>query len=191
MKTSRWHERVKSLGLPIRVALVQGIVSCRMYSSLRQLERGWSRILYAALDQKPWRLVAKLLDPIVFCQTGHVALLVSMVLLFLGRGGAFAVYLLVLSIIHHLLMYVVFRRIYSVSVPRSRIRRVVSRRQSRHRRNPAARHRHVRDGKSLMAGHPTTARPVARTRRRKQPLQRTNAYKQMQQKSTNATVSCL
>jgi glycosyltransferase involved in cell wall biosynthesis len=112
--------RVKSIGLPIRVALVRGIVSCRMYSSLGQLERGWSRILYAALDRKLWRLVAKLLDPIVFCQTGHVAFLASLVLLVLGRGGNFAVSLLAMSVIHHMLMYAVFHRVYSVSVPRSR-----------------------------------------------------------------------
>jgi hypothetical protein len=64
--------------------------------------------------------LGKLLDPIVFCQTGHVALLVSVISLGLGRGGAFAVDLLALSIIHHMLMYTVFRRVYSVSVPQSR-----------------------------------------------------------------------
>ena len=44
-------KRVKSLGLPIRVTLVRGLVSCRMYSSFRQLVRGWSRILYDAMAQ--------------------------------------------------------------------------------------------------------------------------------------------
>jgi glycosyltransferase involved in cell wall biosynthesis len=113
-------QRVKSLGLLIRVGLVEGIVSCRMYSSLRQLMRGWSRILYAASEQSTWRLVAKLLDPIVFCQSGHVALLVSVILVLSGRGGAFAVDLLALSTIHHIVMFCVFRRIYRLSVPQSR-----------------------------------------------------------------------
>ena len=41
--------RVKGLGRPIRVALIRGgMVTCRMYSSLDQLVRGWSRILYDA-----------------------------------------------------------------------------------------------------------------------------------------------
>ena len=56
-------KRVKALGLPIRVALVRGLVLCRMYSSFRQLVRGWSRILYDALGRKTWRLLLKLLDP--------------------------------------------------------------------------------------------------------------------------------
>ena len=51
------------------------LVTCRMYASLGQLMRGWSRILYDALDRKPWRLLVRLLDPLVFCQSGQVALL--------------------------------------------------------------------------------------------------------------------
>ena len=64
-------KRVKRLGLPIRVALAQGIVSCRMYASFGQVVRGWSRIFYDALERSPWRVTLKLLDPIIFCQTGH------------------------------------------------------------------------------------------------------------------------
>jgi len=57
-------QRLKDLGLPIRVALVRGIVSCRMYASLDQLMKGWSRILFDALGRNPWRLIGKLLDPV-------------------------------------------------------------------------------------------------------------------------------
>ena len=67
--------KVKALGLPIRTVLVRNLVTCRMYASLGQLIRGWSRILYDALDRKAWRLAGRLLDPIIFCQSGHVALL--------------------------------------------------------------------------------------------------------------------
>ena len=66
--------KVKALGLPIRTVLVRNLVTCRMYASLGQLIRGWSRILYDALDRKPWRLAVRLLDPLIFCQSGHVAL---------------------------------------------------------------------------------------------------------------------
>ena len=114
---------VKSLGMPIRVAMTQGLVSCRMYASLGQLVRGWSRILYDAHDRKTWRLVFKLLDPIVFCQSGHVALLVAVGMLALGRTGPFPVWLLGLSLVHHALMYAVFRVIYHASVPGSRYTR--------------------------------------------------------------------
>ncbi len=91
-------EKVKSLGLPIRVALVRGLVLCRMYSSFRQLVRGWSRILYDALGRKTWRLVLKLLDPIIFCQSGHLALAAALVLMALGRSGPSATWLLVLAV---------------------------------------------------------------------------------------------
>jgi Glycosyl transferase family 21 len=112
--------RVKALGLPIRVGLVKGIVSCRMYSSFRQLVSGWSRILFDALDRSPWRLSWKLLDPVIFCQTGHVALASSLVMLALGRSGMFPLWLFGLSLVHHALMFLVFHRVYNVSVPGSR-----------------------------------------------------------------------
>jgi hypothetical protein len=112
--------KVKALGYPVRTTMVHDLVDCRMYASLPQLVRGWSRILYDALDRKTWRLVLRLLDPIVFCQSGHVVLLVAMVLLLAGPRGPFAWWLLGLSLLHHLLMYPVFRVIYDSSVPGSR-----------------------------------------------------------------------
>ncbi len=108
-------KRVKAAGLPIRVALVQKLVTCRMYASLDQLKKGWSRIFYAAQDGRPVGLVSKLLDPIVFCQSGHLALFVAVALAALGWGGVFTGWLLFLSVLHHLLMLAVFRRVYSVS----------------------------------------------------------------------------
>ena len=81
-------QKVKALGLPIRTALVRGLVTCRMYASLGQLVRGWSRILYDALDRKPWRLIGRLLDPIVFCQSGHVALLAAIVMIATGSAAS-------------------------------------------------------------------------------------------------------
>jgi hypothetical protein len=110
-------QRVKDKGFPIRVALARGIVSCRMYATFAQLVKGWSRIFYDALGRNPWRLMAKLLDPIVFCQSGHLALAAGLVLLTRG-GGAFAVALLAMSIAHHVFMYCVFRRVYLASVER-------------------------------------------------------------------------
>ena len=113
-------QKVKALGLPIRTALVRGLVTCRMYASLGQLVRGWSRILYDALDRNPWRLLGRLLDPIVFCQSGHVALLAAIVMIATGSGGLFAYWLLGLSLLHHVLMYPVFRLVYHTSVPGSK-----------------------------------------------------------------------
>jgi glycosyltransferase involved in cell wall biosynthesis len=113
-------ERVKALGFPIRVALARGIVSCRMYASFAQLIKGWSRIFYDALGRSPWRLTLKVLDPLTFCQTGHIALATSLALLALGLNASFALSLLGLSLIHHVLMYLVIRRVYQASVPKAR-----------------------------------------------------------------------
>ncbi len=112
--------KVKGLGLPIRVAMAKGLVSCRMYSSLGQLVRGWSRILYDSHDRSAWRLIAKLLDPLIFCQSGHVALLASLILLAVGVAGPFPLWLLGMSLVHHALMFAVFHVIYNATVPGSR-----------------------------------------------------------------------
>ncbi len=112
--------KVKALGLPIRTVLVRDLVTCRMYASLDQLIRGWSRILYDALDRNPWRLAGRLLDPLVFCQSGHIALLAAVIMLLAGFPGSFPRWLLGLSLLHHVLMYPVFRLIYRTSVPGSR-----------------------------------------------------------------------
>jgi chlorobactene glucosyltransferase len=112
--------KVKAKGHRIRVALIRGIVTCRMYASLGQLVRGWSRILYDALDRRAGRLAWRLLDVLVFCQFGHVALAASLVLLASGFDPRFSLGLLGLSLAHHVLMYFVFRLIYRTSVPGSR-----------------------------------------------------------------------
>lgn len=112
--------RVKALGLPVRVAVAREIGSTRMYSSLEQLVRGWSRILYDALGRNPWRLFGRLLDPLVFSQSGHVALVVAIVLLAAAPSRPFAWALLAMSVVHHALTYTVLRRVYHMSVPRSR-----------------------------------------------------------------------
>ena len=113
-------QRVKGMGFPIRVALAHQIVTCRMYSSFEQLVKGWSRIFYDALDRRPARLAMKLLDPIIFCQTGHLALLWALLLVGLGHHDRFALMLLGLSTLHHVLMFLVFCRVYRASLPRAR-----------------------------------------------------------------------
>ena len=112
---------VKGAGLSARTAIAHGIGSTRMYTSLPQFVRGWSRILYDALGRNPWRLLAQGLDPLFFSQTAHVALIAALVMLALGRpSGPFPPWLLALSIAHHLLAYTCLRRLYVLSVPRTK-----------------------------------------------------------------------
>lgn len=111
---------VKAAGFSARTAIAHGIGSTRMYTSLPRLVRGWSRILYDALGRDPWRLLAQGLDPLFFSQTAHVALVAALAMLALGKPGPFPAWLLGLSVAHHLLTYTCLRRLYVLSVPRTR-----------------------------------------------------------------------
>jgi cellulose synthase/poly-beta-1,6-N-acetylglucosamine synthase-like glycosyltransferase len=112
--------QVKSSGARIRLEVAREVVTCRMYSSFQQVVRGWSRIFYDALDRKALRVLIKLLDPLVFCTTGQIALLGGLGLLATSGGTAFALSLLGMAVVHHAFMYQVFRRVYGISVPGSR-----------------------------------------------------------------------
>jgi glycosyltransferase involved in cell wall biosynthesis len=112
-------KRVKSMGLPIRVALGTEISSTRMYTSLSQIIRGWSRILYDGLGRKPWPIVWKGLEPLVISQTGDVALLWALVLLVLGKAGPLAWWLLGLSLLHQVLKTTMLWRLYRLSSPKT------------------------------------------------------------------------
>lgn len=112
-------KRVKALGLPVRVAIGTEISSTRMYTSLGQIIRGWSRILYDALGRKPWPVVGKIVEPLVFSQTGDIALAASLALLLLGHTSPFAFRLLGLSLVHQVLKVSVLYRMYRLTAPKT------------------------------------------------------------------------
>jgi glycosyltransferase involved in cell wall biosynthesis len=111
--------RVKALGLPVRVAIGTGISSTRMYTSLPQLVRGWSRILYDALGRRPWPLVGKILEPLIFSQTFFAALAAGLVLRAFGYPGPLADWLLYLGLVHWILQISVLYRMYRMSSPKT------------------------------------------------------------------------
>jgi chlorobactene glucosyltransferase len=111
--------RVKALGLPIRVATSTEISSTRMYTNLPQIIRGWSRILYDALGRRPWPLVGKIVEPLIFSQTGDVAVIVAVAMLLFGATGPFAWWLLGLGVVHQILKTSVLYRMYKFSSPAS------------------------------------------------------------------------
>ncbi len=112
-------KHVKALGLPVRVAMSPEISSTRMYTSLGRLVGGWSRILYDALGRRTWPIVGKFLEPLIFSQTGDVALVTSLVMLGLGMTGPFALALLGMSLAHQLLKVSVLYRMYLWTAPRT------------------------------------------------------------------------
>jgi hypothetical protein len=110
-------KRVKALGHPIRTAVSAEISSTRMYTSLPQIVRGWSRILYDALGRSPILLLGKILEPLIFSQTGTIALAAGLALLAAGSGGPFAAWLVGLAVVHLLLQVSVLWRMYRVQSP--------------------------------------------------------------------------
>jgi glycosyltransferase involved in cell wall biosynthesis len=111
--------RVKSLGRRIRCGVTTEISSTRMYDSLSSLVRGWSRILYDGLDRNPWKIAGKILEPLIWSQTGDIALLVALALLAIGSQGPFVWWLLGLSLAHQVLKQAAVYRMYSWSAPQS------------------------------------------------------------------------
>ncbi|HEV3120884.1 MAG TPA: glycosyltransferase family 2 protein [Isosphaeraceae bacterium] len=111
---------VKATGRKIHLAMGREISSVRMYTSLPQLVRGWSRILYDALGRRPIPLVIAVLDPLIFSQTAHVALVCALVMLVVGVPGPFPIWLLGLSVVHHLFNASVLARVYRMSTPTAR-----------------------------------------------------------------------
>ncbi|MFO0959772.1 MAG: glycosyltransferase [Isosphaeraceae bacterium] len=108
---------VKGRGGRIRCGVTTEISSTRMYTSLPTLVRGWSRILYDALDRDPMRLAWKIVEPIIFSQSGDFALVIVLALFASGRGGPFAAWLLGLSLVHQILKQTVLIRMYAWSTP--------------------------------------------------------------------------
>jgi hypothetical protein len=109
--------RVKALGQPIRTAIGVDIGSTRMYASLPQLVRGWSRILYDAFGRRAAPLVGKIVEPLVFSQSFVVALGAAAILAATGQGGPLAAWLTALAAVHILLQVSVLYRMYALSAP--------------------------------------------------------------------------
>ncbi len=113
----RVHER----GGRVRLAISHEIGSTRMYSSLGQLIRGWSRIYYDGLGRSVWPLLGKIVEPLIFSQSAQIALLAALVMLGTGwPGGPFAWWILGLTVPHFLLMHTVLVRLYRVAAPTAR-----------------------------------------------------------------------
>ena len=65
---------LKRMGFRPRVSWGNDVASVRMYSSLKSIIRGWSRIYYAARVGSPWRTLVAMLFVIFCCLTFFVAI---------------------------------------------------------------------------------------------------------------------
>ena len=106
--------RVRRAGLPLRVVMAPELAKVRMYASLEQIVRGWTRILYSGIDANPWKMVLLLTLLTVFSLASYAALAASAVALATGHGGPFWWTLLGLATVHHVAQATLWARLYAL-----------------------------------------------------------------------------
>jgi cellulose synthase/poly-beta-1,6-N-acetylglucosamine synthase-like glycosyltransferase len=78
---------LKRMGFRPRVSWGNSVAAVRMYSSLKSIIRGWSRIYYAARVGSPWRTIAAALFVIVACLSFFAGVGLGIYHLVQGIGG--------------------------------------------------------------------------------------------------------
>lgn len=111
--------RVRKAARNLRVVMAPDISSVRMYASLGALIRGWSRILYSAVDARPLPLYLLLFSILLFSVLSYAVLLSAGAVLLFGVGGPFAIWMLALGAAHEIGQTTLMARIYRTS--RSRL----------------------------------------------------------------------
>jgi cellulose synthase/poly-beta-1,6-N-acetylglucosamine synthase-like glycosyltransferase len=112
--------RFKQAGLRLRVVLAPELTTTRMYSSLAEILSGWSRIYYAAVDHRPWKLLALLAAMSVFTLSAYAALGFSAALLLGGDRSAFTWTLAGMTAAHFGMMLLALRTLYGFTLSRRR-----------------------------------------------------------------------
>lgn len=118
-------KKIREKDLSLRVAMAPDLFGVRMYSSLREIIRGWTRILYSGVDGRPGRLYVLGAFILVFSVLSYFVLGASAVLLLLGKGSPFVWTMFALGVAHEVLQQTMFARIYRTT--RSRLAYLVFR----------------------------------------------------------------
>ncbi|MFO0948228.1 MAG: glycosyltransferase [Planctomycetota bacterium] len=105
----------RKAGYGLRVVMGRDIASVRMYSSLKEILRGWSRILYSAVDFRPAKLYALLAAVLVFSVLSYAVLLGFGGMLLAGNRTPFVSSMFLLGIAHEILQTTIMARIYALS----------------------------------------------------------------------------
>lgn len=104
--------RIRESGQALRVAMAPDLFRVRMYSSLGEIVRGWTRILYSGVDGRPGRLYLLAAFILVFSVLSYLVLAVFGVLAATGHNSAFLWTMLGLGVLHEILQQTMFARIY-------------------------------------------------------------------------------
>jgi chlorobactene glucosyltransferase len=111
--------RIKQAGLRLRIVIAGELTTVRMYASLADIRRGWSRIYYGAVDYRPWKLLAMMLAIVAFSFSAYLCLALAMVLFALGHTSPPVWLLLLMSWVHQALIVAVLAPLYTMT--RSRL----------------------------------------------------------------------
>jgi cellulose synthase/poly-beta-1,6-N-acetylglucosamine synthase-like glycosyltransferase len=105
----------KATGHRVRLVRAPELTSTRMYTSLRALVRGWSRILYAGYDLSMLQLAAVFGGLLLFSLSAYGVLLATGASLLRGHATPFITTMFGMGILHLLLQFSVMARIYAIT----------------------------------------------------------------------------
>ena len=105
----------KTAGHRVRLVRAPELTSTRMYTSLRSLVSGWSRILYSGYDLSVLQLTVLLGGLLVFSLSAYGVLAVTASSMALGHSTVFVRALLGMSLTHVALQFTVMARIYAIT----------------------------------------------------------------------------
>ena len=103
---------VKQAGGRIRVVVAPELSTTRMYASLGEIVRGWSRIFYAAVDHRPGLLVALMAAMLTLSVSAYAVSGLLLGLALAGRMSGLAWILLGMNLLHHGLIFAVLGPLY-------------------------------------------------------------------------------
>ena len=106
---------VKQHSIGLRIALAPELLAVRMYASLPQILKGWSRIFYAAADASGRKIAAFGAVFLLLSVLPLVVLPTVAVLAFRGEAGAFAWTVFGLAVAQDLIQTAVAARVYRVT----------------------------------------------------------------------------
>ncbi len=113
-------ELAKKNGLRLRMASSIELITVRMYASLGEMLRGWSRIYHGAVRHKKWKLWVLLFSTIVCSLSAYVASFVWIGLLVAGSEFSQLATLIGWNVLHHALIVVTTAPLYRLCGGRAR-----------------------------------------------------------------------
>jgi glycosyltransferase involved in cell wall biosynthesis len=106
---------IRKHGLGLRVASGSGVSRVRMYASLTDIVRGWSRILYSAVDFRPAKLYSLFLATCAFSVLSYVVLIASGTAWLTGDTSSFVKTAFLMAVAHEIAQLTLHARIYARS----------------------------------------------------------------------------